>query len=311
MTTVLVTGASGFIGSALCTNLSLRGNRVIGIVRKKTFSGHAICINDIVGFADWPKVLEGVEVVVHLAGRAHILKDQTLDPLEDFRRVNTRATISLAENAAAAGVKRFIFISSIGVNGGVTHDKPFSVDDIPRPHSPYAYSKYEAELALQDISYRTGIEIVVIRPPLVYGPNAPGNFRSLMRWLASGVPLPLGAITRNLRSFVGLDNLVDLISVCVDHPSAHKQVLMVSDGEDISTAELLRRLGSMMEKPARLITIPVSWLTFGAKLLGKREMFQSLCSSLQVDISNTCTLLNWKPPVSVEEGLRRAVQQRL
>ena len=305
--TILVTGATGFIGAALCNHLIRGGNQVIGISRKKTFSGRTVTVRDIAEFDGWQETLSGVDAIVHLAGRAHILKDRAADPLEEFRRVNTLAAITLAEHAALAGVKRFVFISSIGVNGNVTHDRPFSVADAPQPHSPYARSKYEAELVLQEISRTTGLEVVIIRPPLVYGPNAPGNFQSMMRWLASNVPLPLGAVTKNQRSFVSLDNLVDLIAVCIDHSLAANQTFLVSDGEDLSTTDLLRRLSRALRKQPVLLPIPPSLLRLFAKAIGKGDVAQRLLDDLRVDIQHTCDTLAWRPPLSVEEGLAKAV----
>jgi nucleoside-diphosphate-sugar epimerase len=221
--------------------------------------------------------------------------------------VNTHATISLAQQAAAAGVKRFIFVSSIGVNGCVTRDKPFSVEDIPNPNSPYTQSKYEAELGLKDISDRTGIEVVIIRPPMVYGPNAPGNFGRMVSWLASGVPLPLGAVTGNRRSFVGLDNLVDLISVCIDHPSARDQIFLVSDGEDMSTTDLICRVSCALGKKPNLLPIPPLFLRFVAAAIGKENIAQRLLDNLQIDFLHTCSKLGWAPPVSVDAGISRSV----
>lgn len=255
-------------------------------------------------------LLMGCDVVVHLAGRAHLKDEIDTDPLSEYRLANVDVTLNLVRAAALAGVKRFVFISSVGVNGAETFGIPFMAEDAASPHSPYAISKYEAELGLKALTSQAEMEFVIIRPPLVYGPNAPGNFGSLMRWLKRGLPLPLGAV-ENKRSFVALENLVDLILVCSKHPSAANQTFLVSDGEDISTTDLLRRLGTAIGKPARLLPVPERWLAFGAQLLGKREMFQSLCGSLRVDISKTRTLLDWKPPVSVDEGLRRAAQQRL
>jgi nucleoside-diphosphate-sugar epimerase len=200
-------------------------------------------------------------------------------------------------------VKRFLFISSIGVNGNI-NTRPFTEDDEPNPAEPYALSKWEAEQGLWEIQRETGMEVVIIRPPLVYGPNAPGNFGSLMRWVEKGLPLPLGAID-NQRSLVALDNLVDLIITCIDHPAAANQVFLAGDGEDLSTTELLRGVARAMGKSAHLIPVPPSLLMLGATLLGKKAVAQRLLGSLQVDISKARRLLGWQPPVSVEEGLRR------
>ena len=231
------------------------------------------------------------------------MKDEVVDPLAEYRRVNVDGTLNLARQAAAAGVKRFIFISSIGVNGNI-NTCPFTADDRPNPAESYAQSKWEAEQELWKIQQETGMELVVIRPPLVYGPNAPGNFGSLVRWIEKGIPLPLGAI-HNKRSLVGIDNLVDLIIRCIDHPAAANRVLLAGDGDDLSTTELLQAAGRAMGKPVRLIPVPAAMLQLGAGLLGRKAMAQRLLGSLQVDISQTCELLDWKPPYTVEEGLRR------
>ncbi|TYP65461.1 NAD-dependent epimerase/dehydratase family protein [Stutzerimonas stutzeri] len=206
-----------------------------------------------------------------------------------------------------AGVKRFVFFSSIGVNGN-NNTRPYTYCDLANPAEPYALSKWEAEQGLWQIQQETGMEVVIIRPPLVYGPHAPGNFGSLVRWIEKGVPLPLGAI-HNKRSLVGIDNLIDLIIRCIDHPAAANQVFLASDGEDLSTTELLRNVGEAMGKPARLIPVPAGMLQFGATLLGKKAMAQRLLGSLQVDISKTCELLDWKPPYTVQEGLRRCFER--
>ncbi|CDS53583.1 UDP-glucose 4-epimerase [Polaromonas sp. CG9_12] len=227
--------------------------------------------------------------------------------MDAFRKVNMRGTLNLARQAAAADVRRFVFVSSIGVNGAETFQQPFDAQDRAAPHSPYALSKYEAELGLQALAAETDMEVVIIRPPLVYGPGAPGNFGSLMRWLQRGIPLPLGAI-HNLRSLVALDNLVDLIVTCITHPAAANQTFLVSDGEDVSTTELLHRMGQAMGCPARLIPVPTGVLKAAAALLGKRDMAQRLCGSLQVDIQKTRQLLGWNPPLTLDQGLKKAAQ---
>jgi len=249
--------------------------------------------------------LTGVTVVIHAAARVHVLQDGSENPLAEFRKVNVLGTLQLAKQAAAAGVRRFLFISSIGVNGNETCARPFSVMDEPKPQSDYALSKYEAEEGLRALATQTGMEVVIIRPPLVYGPGAPGNFGSLLRWLNRRVPLPLGAATANRRSFVALDNLVDLILTCMDHPAAANQTFLISDGEDLSTADLLRRLGQAIGRPALLFSLPTALLWAGARLLGKTEMAHQLLGSLQVNIDHTRRTLGWTPPVAVDEGLRR------
>ncbi len=305
---VLVTGANGFVGRALCAEAVARGMAVRGITRASgdlPISVENFAVGGIDGNTDWQDVLTGCEVVVHLAARVHVMADSAAKPLEEFRRVNVQGTLNLAREAAAAGVRRFVFVSSIGVNGAETFQRPFAAHDEVAPHSPYAVSKYEAELGLQALAAATGMEVVIIRPPLVYGSGAPGNFGSLMRWLKRGVPLPLGAI-HNQRSLVALDNLVDLIVTCLTHPAAANQTFLVSDGEDVSTTELLRRMGQALGRPARLIPVPVSWLKLAAAMVGKQDVAQRLCGSLQVDIEKTRRLLGWTPPISLDEGLKRA-----
>jgi nucleoside-diphosphate-sugar epimerase len=308
MSCVLLTGAGGFIGRALCAEAVARGTAVRGTSRSQSGLPKGVenvVIGSIGVSTDWGGVLNGCNVIIHLAARVHVMQEANADPLPEYRRVNVLGTLNLAEQAAKSGVRRFVFISSIGVNGALTFKKPFTSEDQAQPHSPYAQSKYEAELGLQDLAAKTGMEVVIIRPPLVYGPGAPGNFGSLMGWLQRGVPLPLGAI-HNQRSLVALDNLVDLIVTCLTHPAAANQTFLVSDGEDVSTTELLRRMGQAMGRPARLIPVPASWLKLAATLVGKQDVAQRLCGSLQVDIEKTRRLLGWTPPLSLDEGLRRA-----
>lgn len=311
---LLVTGASGFVGRALSLEAAIRGLAVRTANRSCStlpVAVECVSVGDIDDGTDWHSALTGCDVVVHLAARAHVMQDATTEPLVEFFKVNVGGTLNLARQAANIGVKRFVFISSIGVNGAETFTLPFVAQDEPAPHSPYAVSKYQAELGLKELALKTDMEIVIIRSPIVYGPNAPGNFGSLMRWLSHGFPLPLGAIKKNRRSLVSLDNLVDLILICIDHPKAANQTFLVSDGEDISTTDLLQRMGKAINRSARLLPVPVCLLAFVARLLGKRSVAQRLMGSLQVDIGKTCELLDWKPPVSLDEGLRRAAQQRV
>ena len=225
--------------------------------------------------ADWSQNLVGVETVVHLAARVHMMHDNAADPLAEFRAINLAGTINLARQAAGAGVRRFVFLSSIGVNGAATElNKPYTSDDTPAPHSYYAVSKHEAGIGLREIAIETGMQVVIIRPPLIYGANAPGNFGSLLRMVRRGVPLPLGLATHNRRSFVSLNNLVDFIITCIHHPNAANQTFLVSDGCDLSTTELLRRMGNALGKSARLIPVPVAVLEAGAALFGRRDVAQ-------------------------------------
>ena len=306
---VLVTGASGFIGRALVDALHANGCNVVGSMRCPidfSWASSSPLLGD--DNADWRIPLEGCTVVVHSAGRAHILNDRVADPLSEFRRVNVAGTLQLAEQAASVGVHRFVFLSSIGVNGASTSaGNRFLWDDRYNPQNAYALSKCEAEQGLWCIAAKTGLEVVVIRPPLVYGSNAPGNFGSLMRWLRHGIPLPLGAI-HNQRSLVAVDNLVNLIVTCLTHSAAVNQTFLVSDGEDVSTTELLRRMGQAMHRPARLIPVPSRLLAQAAALIGKADMAQRLCGSLQVDIEKTRILLGWKPPLTLDEGLKKAAE---
>lgn len=308
---ILISGANGFVGKALCREAAARGDVVHGTARSKCDlpgCAESSFVGSIDVCTDWHKALVGCDCVIHLAARAHVIKEIAIDPLAVFRTVNVDAALNLAKQAVLAGVKRFVFISSIGVNGGVTNQKPFAYDDEAAPHSSYAITKHEAEVALKKLARDTGMEVVIIRSPLVYGPDSPGNFGALMRWVARGRPLPFGGAEHNRRSLVALDNLIDLIMLCTKHPNAANQTFLVSDGEDISTAELLQRIGKALHRPVRLLYVPVSWLTMIANLLGKKAVAQSLLGSLRVDISHTCETLGWKPPIGVDEGLRRAVQ---
>ena len=309
---VLVTGATGFVGRALVAQLVAQGRvGVLALTRQipaNSVSGAKyLGGGDLSSQTQWQPVLAGVHAIVHTAARAHVLHDCVVDPLAEFRRVNVAGTLQLAEQAAAMGVRRFVFVSSIGVNGSQSQiGNSFSEDDQPSPHSAYALSKLEAEQGLLHIADESGLEVVIIRPPLVYGLNAPGNFGSLMRAVHRGWPLPLGAVN-NQRSLVALSNLVDFIVTCIIHPQAANQTFLVSDGQDLSTTELVRGMAQAAGVPARLLPVPVWALQAGASLLGKGDAVQRLCGNLQVDISKARSLLGWVPPVSVEEGLRRAM----
>lgn len=289
-----VTGGSGFIGARLIKQLGSRGSAVTAAVR------------DVAAGVGWANDVAGHDVVIHCAARVHVLDESAVDPLAEFRRANVNATLQLARQAAAAGVRRFIFISSIKVHGESTAPgRPFTAFDTPAPQDAYGISKLEAELGLRQLAQETGMELVIIRPVLVYGPGVKANFRNMLRWLSKGVPLPLGAI-HNRRSLLGLDNLVDLIMTCIDHPGAEGETFLASDGEDLSTTQMLQRLGRALGKPARLVSVPAGVLYVGAGLVGKSSVAQRLCGSLQVDICHTCAVLNWTPPVSVNEGFRAA-----
>ncbi|WP_155984193.1 MULTISPECIES: NAD-dependent epimerase/dehydratase family protein [unclassified Thioalkalivibrio] len=308
---VLVTGATGFVGRHVCACLAAQddwmpvaGSRWPGV---SVGTGVEMVATPALGAdSNWTEALGGVFAVVHAAARAHVMKESAVDPMAEFRRCNVEGTLELARQAAEAGVRRFVFLSSIGVLGR-SSERPLRFDDSPAPEDDYAVSKWEAEQGLVELSRETGMEVVVVRPPLVYGPNAPGNFGKLMEWMARGVPLPLGAVTRNRRSLVGLDNLVDLLVTCLEHPAAANRVFLAGDGEDLSTTDLLRRVAAAMGRRARLVPVPPVLLRAGARAVGRGEMARRLLDSLQVDISHTRETLGWEPPVSVDEGLRRAV----
>lgn len=313
MANILVTGSTGFVGLALTRNMLRKNMQVKVLVRSKESSKvlpddiNVVTLNSIEPDTNWKDILVDVNIVVHLAARVHIMKDTALYPLAEFRRVNVDGTLNLATMAAHCGVKRFIFISSIKVNGEETvPGHPYTESQRPAPEDPYGISKREAEDRLQQFAKETGMEVVIVRAPLVYGPGVKGNFRSLISWLNKGIPLPLGSI-HNKRSFVAIDNLVDLIIACIEHPAAANQTFLAGDGEDLSTTELLQRVASALGKPARLIPVPMGILQWTAALLGKKAMMQRLCGSLQVDISKAKNVLGWAPPVSVNEGLRRTV----
>lgn len=305
----LVTGANGFVGASLILRLLKERINVRGVVRKNipaeapSIEGWTV-VHDLINSSGWPEVLQGVDVVIHTAALAHVVRADD-SSLEGYRRVNAEATLQLAHAAALVGVKRFIFLSTVKVNGeGGLLNKPYTAGDNPSPVDSYAISKYEAEQGLLRLAETTKMDVVIIRPVLVYGPGVKANFKNMLGWLHKGIPLPLGAI-RNKRSFVALDNLVDLIVTCLTHPAAVNQVFLVSDGEDISTPDLLRRLGQGLDKPVRLIPVPSFLLNLFARLFGREDITRRLCGSLQVDIDKTRRLLNWAPPVSANEALRK------
>jgi nucleoside-diphosphate-sugar epimerase len=268
-----------------------------------------LVMGEIDQVTDWTAALAGVDSVVHLAARVHLLRDTSPDPLGEFRRVNVALTLNLARQAARAGVRRFIFISSVKVNGESSPvGRPFGADDAPQPVDPYGISKLEAEQALMELGKATGLEVVVVRPVLVYGPGVKANFESMMRWVMKGVPLPLGTL-HNQRSLVALDNLVDFIATCLRHPAAANQIFLVSDGEDLTVTDLLQRTAAAAGRQARLLPVPMAVLRILGRLLGKEPVIRRLCDTLQVDITKNRRLLGWEPPVSVDAALRKTVQQ--
>ena len=308
---VLVTGASGFVGRMACVIFAERGFRVRAVSRaSESVAGLSlvdglefVSVSSISSSTNWLSALSGVDAVIHLAGRAHVMNDPEADPLSSFRQINVDGTLELARQAASQGVSRFIFLSSIKVNGEATDPfVPFRVTDLPSPKDAYAISKYEAEIGLISIAAETGMDYVIVRPPLIYGPNTKGNFNSLLKLLDKGVPLPLASITRNRRSYISLGNLVDLLISCLMHKNPLSCTLLVSDGQDISTASLVQRLGSAIGKPANLFPVPNSLLRFSSNLLGRGSIYQRLCGSLAVDSSATRSLLGWTPALTLDEG---------
>lgn len=304
---LLITGASGFLGRHLCAAAVGKGIPIRRAVRRSTGSGDW-GMGDISGKTDWSAALKGVDTVIHLAGRVHIMQDHGNHLLAEFRRVNAEGTFNLAIQAARAGARRFIFISSSKVNGEMTLPRiPFTTNDKPAPVGPYALSKYEAEQTLQTVNGKTGLEIVIIRPPLIYGPGAKANFRKLIEAVDRGIPLPFGSI-QNRRSFLSLTNLVDLIYRCVEHPKAAGATFLASDGEDVSTPELVRRIAKALGRPAKLLPVPEWLMKLGGTITGKSAEVERLCGSLQIDSSKARRVLGWTPRCSMEEELRRVAE---
>jgi nucleoside-diphosphate-sugar epimerase len=309
---ILVTGASGFVGQALVAHLvGLDATEVIAMMRAapaiRLAGARYVAGGDMTAGRLRAATLEGVEVIVHAAARVHVLNDDKAMSATEFDRVNVTATLELARQAVAAGVRRFVFLSSIGVNGVQTDiGKPFTEADPPNPHNPYANSKLKAEQGLLLLSEQSGLEVVIIRPPLVYGPGVRANFAALMRAVQRGWPLPLACV-HNLRSMVAMDNLVSFIATCVDHPQAANTTFLVSDGRDVSSPDLVRGLAQALGVAARLVPVPVSALQFVGRALGRGDVIQRVCGNLRVDISKARRVLAWQPPVSMDEGLRRTV----
>jgi len=309
---VLVTGANGFIGRALTESLVNAGSfQVLALMRHKTSLPIRVepLIADLLDDIDWVPLLADVDVIVHLAGRAHVLSEKENDPLLAYRCINVEATRRLAQCAAEAGVKRFIFVSTIKVNGEHTNGRtPFRNNDAAKPVAPYSASKYEAELVLQDIASQSGMELVIIRPSLVYGPGVKGNFATMLAWLARGIPLPLGVIN-NRRSLLALDNFCDFISLCITHPDVGGHTLLVSDGEDLSTTELLQTLKEGMHSHTWLLPVPAGILEILAKLTGHKAKSDRLLGNLQVDPSDTFKLTGWRPSKPARDALRETAAE--
>ena len=304
---ILITGANGFVGKVLCDELLAIGLRVRGVTRN-AYKSQADVDNFVVGDIDestnWKDALRGVDVVIHLAARVHVKHDNVVSPLDEFRRINTVGTEQLARNAAASGVKRLVYISSIGVNGLFTRgDVKFSEQDASNPHNAYAVSKWEAEQVLYRVAVETGLEVVIVRPPLVYGANAPGNFAQMLQVVALCLPLPL-AFVHNQRDFIYVGNLVNSLIACATHPAAAGQTYLVSDGESVSTPDLIRSLAKALGKSNLVFPFPISVMRFCAGLFGKSAAVDRLTQSLQIDSSKIRKELSWKPPCTMQQGLQ-------
>ena len=308
---ILVTGSSGFVGSAVCRELELRGSSVLRAVRRHAEPNDAaVVVGDINSKTEWTEALKRVYAVVHLAARVHQMRDTADDPLEEFRRVNVEGTRRLAEEAVRTGVKRFVFLSSIKVNGEMTDGVgPFTETDLPHPVDAYGISKWETEQILREIGRRTGMEVVILRLPLIYGPGVKANFLKLIQHIERGLPLPFGRI-QNQRSLLGLRNLVDLICCCIEHPSAAGEIFLASDGDDVSTPELVRRIARALGKPVRLLPVPVWMMGLCGRVTGKSDQLRRLCGSLQIDSLKVRQVLSWTPPYSISEELARVAAWR-
>jgi nucleoside-diphosphate-sugar epimerase len=313
---LLVTGGSGFVGQSLIFQLMTFTNYKVYVAVRElvTIFPAEVAQLKFEGLSpatDWHNHLRGVECVIHTAAHVHIMSVASTNPLNDFRQVNTKATLNLAKQAAASGVNRFIYLSSIKVNGEVTlPGRPFTTNNTFIPTDPYALSKYEAEQGLLSLAKETNMEIVIIRPPLVYGAGVKANFLTMMRWVYKGIPLPLGAV-HNRRSLVALDNLVNFIIHCIDHPKAANEVFLISDGEDVTTTNLLQKVAKAFGKKALLLPVPVNLMKLAAKLLGKGDVADRLFCSLQVDSSKAQKLLGWQPVITMDEQLKKTVDTYL
>jgi len=313
---ILVTGATGFLGKSLIQHFctfpdvsvvapvrNIKANLPERVIRAR--------LSDINEDTDWREALAGVDVVVHAAARVHVMQEESKQSIENFRAVNVKGTLCLARQAIDAKVKKFIYISSIKVNGeATTYGRAFSASDAPNPLDAYGLSKYEAEQQLMQLAQTGAIEVVIIRPVLIYGPGVSANFRQMMHWLTKGIPMPFGSV-HNLRSLVSLNNVVDLVTTCVDHPRAANQVFLVSDDEDVSTTQLMQRLLTFLGRKTWLIPVPVSLLKFFARLVGRGAVAQRLFGSLQVDIKKNRELLGWRPPFTLDEGLKATAEHFL
>lgn len=306
MTRVLVTGANGFIGRALCQTLAARDIAVRAAVRSPaSLPAEVRTVGEIGPSTEWRRLLAHVDTVVHLAGRAHVIRDTAADPLATYRSVNVAATARLARECVAARVPRLVFVSSIKVNGERSFGVPFTELDPPEPADAYGVSKLEAEQELRAVAEASDLELVVVRPCLVYGPGVRGNLARLLRAIARGLPMPFGAV-RNQRSMVGLANLCDLLARCATDPRAAGETFLAADGKDLSTPQLIRWLADGLNRPARLVSVPPAWLEFAARVTGASDAYERLCGSLEVDSSKVRRVLEWQAPVAPEDGLREA-----
>ena len=311
---ILITGATGFVGTEFVGLLAKQNNYNLCLAARSlnkiplNFPCQKISLTDINGETNWSNALNHCDVVIHTAARVHVMSETATDPLYEFRKTNVEGTLNLARQAVQHGIKRFIFISSIKVNGETTVDgRKFTADDTPAPKDHYAISKYEAEQGLLALAAKTGLEVVIIRPPLIYGPGVKGNLQRMIQWLQKGYPLPMGALTSNKRSFLSVVNLNNLILECITNPEAANQIFLASDGAELSTVDLLKVLGDALDKKPRLLSIPQFILKNVAALLGKKDIWQRLGGSLEIDLSKTYNLLGWKPVISIEDGLKQTV----
>lgn len=317
MTKILVTGANGFVGRKLCKNLLEGGHDVRATVRRHENRcaentttaplGQIVNVGDIGPDTDWSGALDGVDTVVHLAARVHILQEMSKNPLGSFRSVNVFGAERLAKMAAERGVRRFVYISSISVHGNSTVDRAYVEADEAHPHSPYAVSKWEGEIVLRRVAEESGFELVIVRPPLVYGPGVGGNFLRLMRWVDKGFPFPMGSV-RNMRSFIGLENLVSMLVCCVERSNVAGETFLIADGEDLSTPDLIRRVARLLGRPARILPFPISVMRACAGMFGAEDVLDRLCNSLQVNMEKARRVLGWRPIVSLDEGLSRTAR---
>lgn len=317
MDQILVTGATGFIGSFLCRQLHDMGYGVTAARRsdasletfqpgRKGRNSQWVAVGEIGPDTNWKEALTGVSTVYHLAGRAHVLRETSKNPLEAFRRVNVLGTEKLLDGCVKAGVRRFLFLSSIGVNGKQTPAHPFTNDDTPNPHNDYALSKLEAEEKVREYSARSDLETVIVRPPLVYGPGVKANFLMLLRAIDKGLPLPFGKVA-NRRNLVGIRNLADFMIKCLNDPGVPGRTFLVSDDEAISTPELILILAKLMGRKPRLLSVPPALVKMGLDILGKRNVYDGLCLSLQIDTQPLRDCIGWRPPVTLRDGLAETV----